>query len=122
MRHVFLTSLLLLCLTVVAACSGTGFSQFNSSSFWTTENQDDKAREEYWDKFYGRKKSGFESEAWKDFYDVPGEQIPRAQHCGFWGGTQKNCRGMNAPNPTPNCDFYGNCSGAAAKPNNSLGW
>ena len=122
MRCSFVMGLILIAAVSLTACRGPGISQFNTNSFWTTETQEDKARADYWDKFYGRKKTGPESEAWKDFYDVPGEQIPRAQHCGFWGGVQKNCRGFDAPNPTPNCDFYGNCSAAAAKPNNSLGW
>ena len=118
MRSPFLIGLLLIAAVMLSSCRGTGFDAMDYQSFWTTEAKEDKEREKDWDKYYGRKKLSYESEAWKDFYDVPGEQVPRYEHCGFWGGVQQNCRGMNAPNPTPNCDFYGNC----ADKKQSLGW
>lgn len=98
----------------LTACRGIGFDQFDTGNFWTTETPEKKQEESWWDNYWGRKKSGHESAAWKDYYTPINEGPERYQNCGYWGSDWQNCRGMTPPTATPNCDFYGNCKPATS--------
>lgn len=120
-----LISVLVIAVTLTA-CHGTGFNQFNSGTFWTTETAEEAHEESWWDKYWGRKVSGHESTAWKEHYLAPNLGPERYENCGYWGSNWQNCRGMTPPTGTPNCDFYGNCqpagTAATTPAKNSLGW
>lgn len=92
----------------LSGCRGVGFSKFDTTNFWKSGySEESEANKKFWDRYYGRKGGGFESTAWKDFYGQPAEEIPKYEHCGFWG----NCGGAAKAAPAQSdCAFYGTCT------------
>ncbi len=99
----------LILLLALAACKGTGLSNFNSDGFFE-DSAEEKADNKFWDQLYGRKGLERESKDWKDYYKAPNQDDTKPDYCGFWG----NCAKEDSAAPA-GCNFYGNCAGEQKK-------